>query len=117
MRRPCVVALTTALEGTFAVECQAHDGLHVFEDLFILEPVDHQNRPVPAGEYADKVLLTVLFNYTQPLIRYELTDSICMAATPCPCGYTFARIQGIRFERRTCWNFRRAQANALPCIR
>jgi putative adenylate-forming enzyme len=82
--------------GTFAVECLAHDGLHVFEDLFILEPVDHQNRPVPAGEYADKVLLTVLFNYTQPLIRYELTDSICMAAAPCPCGCTFARIQGIR---------------------
>lgn len=82
--------------GSFAVECAAHAGLHVFEDLFILEVVDANNRPVPAGTYGEKVLLTVLFNYTQPLIRYELTDSICMAAAPCPCGSAFARIEGIR---------------------
>jgi phenylacetate-CoA ligase len=81
--------------GCFAVECGAHAGLHLFEDLFIFEVVDRHNRPVPAGEYGEKVLLTVLYNYTQPLIRYELTDSICLAVTPCPCGSPFGRIEGV----------------------
>lgn len=82
--------------GTFAVECASHQGLHVFEDLVILEVVDRQNRPVPAGTCGDKVLITVLFDYTQPLIRYELSDSVQVAATPCPCGCAFALIDGIQ---------------------
>jgi putative adenylate-forming enzyme len=81
--------------GTLAAECDAHSGLHVFEDLFILEVVDRQNRPVAAGEYGDKVLLTVLFSRTLPLIRYELTDSVCLAPAPCACGSAFARLAGI----------------------
>jgi phenylacetate-CoA ligase len=71
--------------GTFAVECKSHSGLHLFEDLVIFEVVDQQNRPVPPGNYGDKVLLTVLFNHTQPLIRYELTDSVRVATGRCPC--------------------------------
>lgn len=33
-------------------------------------------RPVPPGEYGDKVLVTVLFSRTQPLIRYEMSDRL-----------------------------------------
>ncbi|MBI1295324.1 phenylacetate--CoA ligase family protein [bacterium] len=82
--------------GTFAVECTFHRGLHVFEDLVILEVVDQQNHPVPPGEYGDKVLLTVLFNHTQPLIRYELSDSIAMSTKGCSCGCEFALIDKIQ---------------------
>lgn len=93
--------------GTFAVECQSHHrmpsdlsghsrGLHLFEDLFIFEVVDAQNHPVPPGEYGDKLLLTVLFNHSLPLIRYELSDSLRMSTAPCPCGCAFALIDHIR---------------------
>ena len=93
--------------GTFAVECDApyrlsngvegqSRGLHLFEDLFIFEVVDHQNRPVPPGHYGDKVLLTVLFNHTQPLIRYELSDRVRMATMPCSCGCAFALINDVQ---------------------
>ncbi len=93
--------------GTFAVECHAHHltqwgasersrGLHLFEDLYIFEVVDKWNRPVQPGEYGDKVLLTVLFNHTLPLIRYELNDSVCMSTTPCSCGCAFALIDHIQ---------------------
>lgn len=82
--------------GTFAVECTSHCGLHLFEDLVIFEVVDRQNRPVPSGVYGEKVLLTVLFNYTLPLIRYELSDSVRLATTPCPCGCAFALIEDIQ---------------------
>jgi phenylacetate-coenzyme A ligase PaaK-like adenylate-forming protein len=81
--------------GTFAAECEAHDGLHVFEDLFILEVVDRHNRPAAAGEWGAKVLLTVLFNQTLPLIRYELTDSLRLATAPCACGNAMLRIMGV----------------------
>jgi phenylacetate-CoA ligase len=43
-------------------------------DMCITELVDEDNRPVPDGTASAKVLLTNLYNYTQPLIRYELTD-------------------------------------------
>jgi phenylacetate-CoA ligase len=102
--------------GSFAVECLAHAGLHVFEDLFILEVVDGNNRPVPAGTFGEKVLLTVLFNYTQPLIRYELTDSICFAAAPCPCGSVFARIEGIRGRSDDVLYFPARTGSTTSCV-
>jgi phenylacetate-CoA ligase len=73
----------TATEtGGLAAECEQHRGMHLFEDLVIAEVVDQANRPVPPGEYGEKVLLTGLFNRTQPLIRYELTDSLRLAPAP-----------------------------------
>ena len=72
--------------GSLAAECRKHCGLHVFEDVVLVEVVDEANRPVAPGEFGEKLLVTVLFNRAQPLIRYELTDSVRVAATPCPCG-------------------------------
>lgn len=80
-----------------SAECASHDGIHIFEDLFILEVVDERYRPVPDGVAGDKVLLTNLFNYTQPLIRYEVSDMLTLARSPCSCGRPFrsiARIEG-----------------------
>ena len=43
-------------------------------DMCVAELVTAGNQPVPPGATADKVLVTNLHNFTQPLIRYELTD-------------------------------------------
>jgi phenylacetate-CoA ligase len=82
--------------GGLAAECTRHSGLHLFEDQAIVEVVDQENRPMPAGMYGEKVLISVLFSRTLPLIRYELTDSLCLATTPCACGRPFALVQGIQ---------------------
>ncbi|MCC7210146.1 MAG: phenylacetate--CoA ligase family protein [Anaerolineae bacterium] len=79
-----------------AAECEHHVALHLFEDLILVENVDEHNRPVPPGVYGDKVLITTLFNYTQPLIRYELGDSIRLAEGICACGRPFALVDGIQ---------------------
>ena len=71
--------------GTIANEC-AEGHLHINEDWVIVEPVDNENNPVPDGKRADKILLTNLFNYTQPFIRYEVTDRVIRRGEPCPCG-------------------------------
>jgi phenylacetate-CoA ligase len=72
--------------GSIAGECSRHTGLHLLEDHLYLEVVDQQNQPVPEGHFGDKLLVTVLFNKTQPLIRYELSDSIMLTNQICPCG-------------------------------
>ena len=59
---------------------------HINEDWVIVEAVDEQNNAVPYGHVAHKLLLTNLFNYTQPFIRYELTDQAILHNEPCPCG-------------------------------
>src|SRR6266487_6791314 len=71
--------------GSLAAECDHHRGMHLMEDLVIVEVVDQNNRPVSPGVYGDKLLITVLGSRTQPLIRYELSDSIRLAVSPCPC--------------------------------
>jgi phenylacetate-coenzyme A ligase PaaK-like adenylate-forming protein len=83
--------------GVLAVDCSHHRGLHLFEDLSIVEIVDEAGRPVPAGSGGHKLLVTNLFNYTQPLIRYEISDMLTMSLEHCPCGRPFrliGRIEG-----------------------
>jgi phenylacetate-coenzyme A ligase PaaK-like adenylate-forming protein len=72
--------------GILAVDCSHHEGMHLFEDLAIVEVVDDEGRPVPDGEPGDRLLVTNLFNFTLPLIRYELPDLVTIEPEPCACG-------------------------------
>ena len=82
--------------GSLAAECEHHRGMHLMEDLVIVEVVDRNNRHVPAGAYGDKLLITVLGSRTQPLIRYELDDSIRLSPEPCPTGHPFALVEYLK---------------------
>lgn len=74
-------------EGAIALAClRGGHGLHLADDLAIVEPVDEGGHPVPPGQRAAKVYLTNLFNHTLPLIRYELTDELTVLAEACRCG-------------------------------
>jgi len=79
-----------------ASECDHHSGLHLCEDLIIAEAVDAANQPVSAAVYADKLLVTVLFSRTMPLIRYEMSDSIKLADAGCPCAMPYKLVAGIQ---------------------
>ena len=67
-------------------------GMHVWENSVIVEVVDDAGRHVAPGEPGSKVLLTNLVNLTQPLIRYELSDSTVLAPDPDPSGRPWIRI-------------------------
>jgi phenylacetate-CoA ligase len=82
--------------GGLAAETNDHAGLYLFEDNVIFEVVDELYRPVPPGTYGDKLRITTLFSRTQPLIRYELSDSVRLARGPGTGGWPFARIDGIQ---------------------
>jgi len=62
---------------------------HVYEDLVIIEPVDADGQPVPAGTLGSRIWVTVLFSRTVPLIRYELSDQVVLDGRGCPCGRPF----------------------------
>jgi len=77
-----------------------HGWLHVNQDWMILEPVDRDYRPVDPGAASHTVLLTNLANRVQPVIRYDLHDSVTVKPEPCPCGnpLTAIRVEGRRNE-------------------
>lgn len=87
------------VETYAATECLAmgtacpHGAVHINEDACILEPVDDELRPVPRGVEASRLLVTNLLNTTQPLVRYELSDSAILEEPGCPCGSPFARVR------------------------
>jgi phenylacetate-coenzyme A ligase PaaK-like adenylate-forming protein len=70
-----------------------HGALHVNADWILLEPVDEHHRPVPPGVASHTALLTNLANRVQPLIRYDLGDSVTLLDRACTCGSTLLAIQ------------------------
>ncbi len=85
----------TTETGGIAAECSAHQGLHLFEDLVISEVVDRAGQPVPPGTTGARLLVTVLFSRTLPLIRYELADCVRLVREPCACGRTFQLLAAV----------------------
>jgi phenylacetate-coenzyme A ligase PaaK-like adenylate-forming protein len=89
----------TTEAGVVAQECPWTTGLHVLDDLLVVEVVDERNRPVPAGVTGHKVLVTTLFNRTFPLIRYEFSDLATVATGACPCGRPHLRLASLQGRR------------------
>lgn len=71
--------------------------LHLNSDWVILEPVDREGHPVPDGTPSSTVLLTNLANFVQPIIRYDLGDSVTFLPEPCVCG---SPLPALRVEGR-----------------
>lgn len=82
--------------ASIAAEHQSCRRMHFLEDLVITEVVDDQYRPVPPGEFGAKLLVTTLFSRTQPLIRYELNDSVRVSTKAHNCGLPFAVLESIQ---------------------
>ena len=81
--------------GCLAASCVRNEGLHLSEDLLIVEVVDDKGRAVPPGTAGARSLVTVLPSRTMPLIRYELTDRLALLSEPCGCGKPYARIGAV----------------------
>jgi phenylacetate-CoA ligase len=82
-------------EGLWGSECEHHQGIHLFEDTTLVENVDPDGRPVPAGQPGARLLATNLYNLVQPLLRLEVTDLVTLDPDPCPCGRTLVRASTI----------------------
>lgn len=79
-----------------AFECPEQDGLHIWEDAYLVEIIDPVTlEPVAEGEEGELVL-TSLTREAMPLIRYRTRDLTSVTSAPCPCGRTHKRIARIK---------------------
>lgn len=79
-----------------AFECKRQDGMHLWEDNYIVEIVDPDTlEPVPDGEYGEMVL-TTLDRTIMPILRYRTRDLTRIIPEQCPCGRTHRRIDRIK---------------------
>jgi phenylacetate-CoA ligase len=85
-RAPVANMYGTSEAGPMGIGCWRGPGIHLCDDLVIIEPVDLAGRPVPPGVRCDKLYVTAISNPTLPLIRLELTDQVTFLDTPCACG-------------------------------
>jgi len=78
-----------------AVECPEHDGLHVWEDHFIVEIIDPNTGEVlPPGEQGELVF-TGLTKMGLPMLRYRTRDLSTIETEECACGRTHARMMRV----------------------
>jgi phenylacetate-CoA ligase len=89
--------------GVCAFGCGAGAGMHLNEDLVIVEPVDAEGRRARSGNLSQKIYLTNLYNHTLPLIRYEITDRVMLLDEPCSCGSTLRRIADVQGRLDDCF--------------
>ena len=80
-----------------AFECQEQNGLHIWEDYFIVEIIDPITlQPVPDGQLGELVLTTIN-REGMPLLRYRTRDLTRILPGECSCGRhhrRLARLQG-----------------------
>lgn len=79
-----------------AFECQEKDGMHVWEDHFILEIVDPDTGEVLADGDEGEIVFTTLLREGMPIIRYRTGDVARVSPGPCPCGRTHRKISRIK---------------------
>ncbi|MDP1762043.1 MAG: phenylacetate--CoA ligase, partial [Deltaproteobacteria bacterium] len=75
-----------------AFECPEQNGMHVWEDAFLMEVLDPETlEPTPPGETGELVF-TNLTRQGMPLLRYRTRDLASCDDSPCPCGRSFKRL-------------------------
>jgi len=78
-----------------AFECVYKNGMHLWEDAYILEVIDPATgETLPDGQEGELVLTTLKREAT-PLLRYRTRDRASVYADSCSCGRTHRRISRI----------------------
>jgi phenylacetate-CoA ligase len=79
-----------------AFECPEQNGMHIWEDYYIVEIVDPDTlEPVPDGEVGELVL-TTLKREAMPLLRYRTRDLTRILPGECPCGRHHIRLDRMK---------------------
>ncbi len=95
-----IIGMTETAGVGMGIDCAAHDGIHVWEDHYLIEIVDLDGgEPVPDGEPGEMVV-TTLTREGLPLIRFRTHDlTRIVSREPCRCGRTSLRVD--RLSGRT----------------
>ncbi|MGA7984010.1 MAG: phenylacetate--CoA ligase [Burkholderiales bacterium] len=90
-----VYGLSEIMGPGVAIECEAQDGLHGWEDHFLFEVIDPETeRPVPEGQ-AGELVITTLTKEALPMLRYRTRDITRVSTERCACGRSHLRLRRI----------------------
>jgi phenylacetate-CoA ligase len=90
-----IYGLTELCGPGVSVECPEHDGLHIWEDEFIVETIDPDTgESLPDGEEGELVF-TALCKTGLPILRYRTRDISKVMREKCACGRTHARMMRV----------------------
>jgi phenylacetate-CoA ligase len=91
-----IYGLTELCGPGVSVECPEHNGLHIWEDHFLIETIDPKTGEVlPAGEEGELVF-TTLTKTGLPILRFRTRDISVIETGQCECGRTHSRMMRIR---------------------
>ena len=78
-----------------AFECVHKNGMHVWEDGYIVEVIDRDSGECVKDGEVGEVVVTNLIRRAMPLLRYRTRDLACILEGACPCGRTGRRLSRI----------------------
>lgn len=86
--------------GTLGMDCGAHEGIHPWEDHYIIEIIDPDTGKVlPDGEVGE-IVVTALTREALPVIRFRTGDlSRIVTREKCACGRTHMKLETIHGRR------------------
>ena len=77
-----------------AFECNEHQGLHMITDWTIVELVKDGENVGPNEE--GETIITSLYNYAMPFMRYKLGDLAIWADDECTCGRVWPLLKALK---------------------
>lgn len=90
-----IYGLSEIMGPGVSIECQAKDGMHIWEDHYLPEIIDPETGALlPPGEVGELVI-TGLTKDGMPMLRYRTRDLTSLNIQPCACGRTHARVDRI----------------------
>lgn len=96
--------------GDVASNCEKSIGLHLIPNIHYLEIVDDEGREVKAGK-SGNIIVTLLTNYTMPLIRYKIGDRGILSNKDCKCGHGLPLLEKV--EGRTVGHFKNKRGDIV----
>jgi phenylacetate-CoA ligase len=91
-----IYGLTEIIGPGVSVECQYHDGLHIFEDHFLAQLIDPDTGAQLPDGGTGELVLTTLTKQAMPMIRYRTRDRVTLTREKCECGRTIARMSKVK---------------------
>ena len=91
-----IYGLTELCGPGVSVECNEHNGLHIWEDHFLIETIDSKTGEVLSPGEEGELVFTTLTKTGLPILRFRTRDLSVIQNEQCPCGRTHSRMMRIR---------------------
>jgi phenylacetate-CoA ligase len=90
-----VYGLTELCGPGVSVECSENNGLHIWEDHFLIETIDPKTGEILSNGESGEMVFTPLTKVGLPLLRYRTRDISIINRDICRCGRTHARMMRV----------------------